>query len=709
MEKINIQVNNLKLNVTNIKSSLISSNKKLKKLRSDKISLFSKEKDREEKLKKEKSIESPMEGLGKFGRTIGGIARNIAKGPLSFFDTIKEFFGLLLTGIIINNLPYIVDQIKGFFDRNKWLVEGTKFILSVIGKGIMGIINLVDKFTPSQQDKINGDAKKLKEEFSRLDRNLGDDNAEIDKRLSELEKEQKEDEKNKNQKEYKKQIETRQESRSSTPSPGSIDPQSTNPAPQPRRTPEKPPEVQKFAKGGMVQPRKSVDTGTKPQATKTMTAGSSSLGTTKASVRSKKAVQTVNYFSFFNNNNAVSQEIVEKDSKNIDAFRDILVSLKSIQEIRKQLGDDEGGGPGGGGPGGGGPGGGMLPGDAPPEMKAAMEAIAGAEGGWNSVNPGKVVPGLTNMTIAEAREVGMRQRSVKGSGALGKFQQMPVINGVNTLKQRAEAAGLNYQTDKFNEENQTKITRAYLAGIYPGGEAQLIQDARKDPMILANKLKGVYPSLPGGSQPNVHTSGYLDRFRNAYAKYKAPSATPTQGSLAAVLPQGRPQFTSGFRSSNRPDHEGIDIGVDANSPVAALQDGVVETIYRDFGDWGDAVVVKHSDGTKWIYGHVISSVKKGDSVKRGQIIAKVKYWPYGAAGNYTYQNNTHLHLERLVGGKKVNPTSYLNNQRNLAQLSSNPQSRNLSSTSSTPGKTLVAVLPVVNNNNKVIPYPIPIV
>lgn len=341
MEKINIQVNNLKLNVTNIKSSLISSNKKLKKLRSDKISLFSKEKDREEKLKKEKSIESPMEGLGKFGRTVGGIARNIAKGPLSFFDTIKEFFGLLLTGIIINNLPYIIDQIKGFFDRNKWLVEGTKFILSVIGKGIMGIINLVDKFTPSQQDKINGDARKLKEEFSKLDRNLGDDNAEIDKRLSELEKEQKEDEKNKNQKEYKKQIETRQESRSSISSPGSIDPQSTNPAPQPRRTPEKPPEVQKFAKGGIVQPRKSVDTGTKPQATKTMTAGSSSLGTTKASVRSKKAVQTVNYFSFFNNNNQVSEEIALKDEKNKETFKEILVSLKSIQEIRKQIGDED--------------------------------------------------------------------------------------------------------------------------------------------------------------------------------------------------------------------------------------------------------------------------------------------------------------------------------------------------------------------------------
>lgn len=343
MEKINIQTNKLKLNVTNIKSSLISSNKKLKKLRSDKTSLIIRSRDQEKKLKKEKTIETPMEGLGKFGGMVGGIARNIARGPLSFFDKIKEFFGLILTGIIINNLPYIIDQIKGFFDRNKWLVDGTKFILSMIGKGIMGIINLVDKFTPSQQDKINSDAKKLKEEFSKLDRNLDDDNSEINKRLAELEKEERDrkNQEDKSQKQNAERISQRQQVRESTPSPGSINPQSTNPAPQTRRTPEKPPEIQKFAKGGTVQPRKSVDTGTQPQARKTTIASSSSLGTTQASVRSKKAVQTVNYFSFFNNNNQVSEEIAIKDEKNKETFKKILVSLKSIQEIRKQIGDDD--------------------------------------------------------------------------------------------------------------------------------------------------------------------------------------------------------------------------------------------------------------------------------------------------------------------------------------------------------------------------------
>lgn len=313
------QVKQLKLNVTNIKSYLISSNKTLKKLRVEKNNLIAVEQDQSKKADKEKTVESP---LGKFGKTVGGIAKNIVSGPLSFFDKIKEFFGLILTGIIINNLPAIIDQIKGFLDRNKWLVEGTKFILSAIGKGIQGIIDLVSMFSSSEQNKINKDATKLRDEFGRLDKDLEGDDVEINKRLADLEKEN-----NRTQ---------RNERSPSTPTPSSTPTRAQRePSTPSQPTPPKQPGLPEYAKGG------KVDTRTQPQARKTMTAGSSSLGSTKSSVRSKKAVQTVNYFSFFRNNTEVSEEIADKDAKNKDTFREILTSLKTIQEIRKQIGDDD--------------------------------------------------------------------------------------------------------------------------------------------------------------------------------------------------------------------------------------------------------------------------------------------------------------------------------------------------------------------------------
>ena len=273
------QIIQLKLNVTNIKSYLISSNKQLRKLRIEKSNLIAREQDQDKKQQKEKNIESPSKELGSFGKTVGGIGKYIMKGPLSFFDKIKEFFGLILTGIIINNLPYMIDQIKGFFDRNSWIIDGTKSILKTIGTGIMGIINIVKMFSPSKQESLTKDAKQLKQEFSRLDGELADDGVEIDRRLADLEK----DQAKLNQK----------------PSPSSQPPPSTpsvkNEKPQPP-TNQKPSEPPKYAKGG------KVDTKTKPQARKSTVSGSS-LGTTKGSIRSKKAVQTVNYFSFFNNNN----------------------------------------------------------------------------------------------------------------------------------------------------------------------------------------------------------------------------------------------------------------------------------------------------------------------------------------------------------------------------------------------------------------------
>lgn len=321
-------------------------------------------------------------------------------------------------------------------------------------------------------------------------------------------------------------------------------------------------------------------------------------------------------------NENIGMKIGESIGKTLEVMVNSQVN-RTLQSIRQQFTKEDYASPGGGAPGGyddGGAGGGMLPGDAPPEVKAALEAIAGAEGGWDSVNPGKVVPGLRNMTIAQAREVGMNQRAIAGSGALGKFQQLPVYNGVNVLKQRAEAAGLNYERDKFNEENQTKIARAYIAGIYPGGEAQLIKDARKDPMILANKLKGVYPSLPGGSQPNVHTSGYLSRYQQSLEKYRNIKLGAITADQIYPLSQGQGKDVSG--------EPGIDFTYRGGKTLA-LYPGTVTAIASQLNPngsgYGNYVLVESVDpnnGKKFttLYAHFGNGkiyVRKGDIVQSG--------------------------------------------------------------------------------------------
>jgi len=181
----------------------------------------------------------------------------------------------------------------------------------------------------------------------------------------------------------------------------------------------------------------------------------------------------------------------------------------------------------------------------------------------------------------------------------------------------------------------------------------------------------------------------------------APPSRLTSAQFKAVLPEGNPQLTSGFgfRNTGIPgastNHQGIDIGVDPNSKVTALEDGKVVDIYPNFGTHGDGVVVQHADGNVMVYGHVISKVKIGDKVKKGQVIALVKLWKdprYPGPGS-----RTHLHLERRMGsatGTAIDPTNYLKSvapKPPQLQSSLAPTSASIVSTPSSTSSILASV------------------
>lgn len=209
---------------------------------------------------------------------------------------------------------------------------------------------------------------------------------------------------------------------------------------------------------------------------------------------------------------------------------------------KKNISGGGSGGPGGPGPAPAATGGGVLPGDAPPIVKAMLDAIAAAEGGWDSVNPGTTVPGLSKMTIADARRAAMAKGyGMGGSGAMGKWQQMPQF-----ILGRAKSAGLDPNKDIFNQENQTKIARMLMAGVYPGGEKQLVADAQQNPLKAAANLRGTWPSLPGGSQENVHSKNFVAHFNQNVSKYakmsqggelKKPSSYMSRERRTVIEPQ----------------------------------------------------------------------------------------------------------------------------------------------------------------------------
>lgn len=137
---------------------------------------------------------------------------------------------------------------------------------------------------------------------------------------------------------------------------------------------------------------------------------------------------------------------------------------------------------------------------------------------------------------------------------------------------------------------------------------------------------------------------------------------------AYSLPEknGNDHITSGWRTPDRPDHQGLDIAQGQGTPIFAYADGMVVAAgeARGFGQW---IIINHQfDGKLYstVYGHMFPEgvhVKTGDTVKAGQHIADEGYnggvSPPGPGGS-------HLHFEvweggRLEGGHDVDPTPWL--------------------------------------------------
>ena len=158
-----VQVQKLRINATNIKNSLVSYNKQLVKLRKDEVRFLYTEQKRQQAEQKENKIER-----GSILKSVESIKSKILSGPLGFFDKVKEFFGIVLLGLLINNLPKIIESLKKFFSENKWIIDATKFTLKIIGDGIMGIIWLVDKYPKAVMQNIDKEREKLKTEVDKL-------------------------------------------------------------------------------------------------------------------------------------------------------------------------------------------------------------------------------------------------------------------------------------------------------------------------------------------------------------------------------------------------------------------------------------------------------------------------------------------------------------------------------------------------------------
>ena len=137
------QVRKLKLNVTNIKSVLINSNKRLRTLEMKKSAFISKEDKKIKRLRKEEKIEENNKKNKKSIPIIGGVLGRVTGAVGNIKDRLLNFFGYLLIGFLINKLPQIISWVKTTWTKIKGLWDGLVNVLNIIGNGFKFLFDTI--------------------------------------------------------------------------------------------------------------------------------------------------------------------------------------------------------------------------------------------------------------------------------------------------------------------------------------------------------------------------------------------------------------------------------------------------------------------------------------------------------------------------------------------------------------------------------------
>jgi murein DD-endopeptidase MepM/ murein hydrolase activator NlpD len=193
------------------------------------------------------------------------------------------------------------------------------------------------------------------------------------------------------------------------------------------------------------------------------------------------------------------------------------------------------------------------------------------------------------------------------------------------------------------------------------GERIVIPDVRVSaaptpPAPVAPRAEAPAAAAAG---PNLATaeSPHSARLAAPVAPSGEESAVKTAepaGALPSFRWPVRGRIIAGFGPKpNGLQNDGINLAVPEGTPIKAAEDGVVAYAGNELKGYGNLVLVRHSNGFVTAYAHASEIlVKRGDTVKRGQVIAKS-----GQTGNVTAPQ---LHFEIRKGATPVDPSQYLN-------------------------------------------------
>jgi murein DD-endopeptidase MepM/ murein hydrolase activator NlpD len=215
---------------------------------------------------------------------------------------------------------------------------------------------------------------------------------------------------------------------------------------------------------------------------------------------------------------------------------------------------------------------------------------------------------------------------------------------------------------RANNLDQTAMLSLGMKLTVPGSKSATIAPAAQ--VVAATPVQPVEAvaapatrlAAAGGQPQSVRLAQTTTNIAEEKPVVEAASVKP--GEATGALPTFRwpvrgKVITSYGAKTNGKANDGINLAVPEGTPVKAAEDGVVAYSGNELKGYGNLVLVRHSNGYVTAYAHASELlVKRGDTIKRGQIIAK--------SGQSGEVGSPQLHFEIRKGSSPVDPLQFLN-------------------------------------------------
>ncbi len=214
------------------------------------------------------------------------------------------------------------------------------------------------------------------------------------------------------------------------------------------------------------------------------------------------------------------------------------------------------------------------------------------------------------------------------------------------------------QLEEAVETSMLPLERMFRAAGLP--PEQILQQVRSGYQTRQASLSPISISTSGTLDPQgdelrantvLAALSEIDLYR--IAAERTPFAIPVSGV----------RRTSGFGTRRDPmtgrsrSHNGVDWAGPQGTPIYATADGIVTHAGRQSG-FGNLVTIQHEFGIETYYAHLHRiNVTEGQRVSRGDRI--------GAMGTTGRSTGVHLHYEIRVGGRPINPLTYIRAAQNV--------------------------------------------